>query len=102
MAGNSTLDPDNLPLTSGQSHGLGHDIGSLGPSDTSDSGSDMKGTGQGVPRAGKTGALVETTGEEGSNSDSQGTGERASVNPGNSAPTGADIDVDRIDALNGD
>ena len=42
----STLDPDNFP-TDGKPHmnPRGHDIKSLGPSDSSDSGSDMDGPG---------------------------------------------------------
>lgn len=40
----STLDPDNFPLGNrGQRKPTGHDIGSLGPSDSSDSGSDLVG-----------------------------------------------------------
>ncbi|MGQ0651274.1 MAG: hypothetical protein ACT4P4_03240 [Betaproteobacteria bacterium] len=46
MAGKSTLDPDNLPARGGNRHTLkGHDTRSLGPSDSSDSGSDMAGPG---------------------------------------------------------
>ena len=44
MAG-STLDPDNIPAKRGRHTQKGHDVASLGPSDTSDSGSDMKGPG---------------------------------------------------------
>jgi len=44
MAG-STLDPDNIPARPKRHEQKGHDVGSLGPSDTSDSGSDMKGPG---------------------------------------------------------
>lgn len=45
MASNSTLDPDNFPV-GGKPRGApkGHDIGSLGPSDSSDSGSDLAGS----------------------------------------------------------
>jgi hypothetical protein len=44
MASNSTLDPDNFPAGSRQRGSLkGHDIGSLGPSDSSDTGSDLAG-----------------------------------------------------------
>lgn len=44
MASHSTLDPDNFPVGSRQSGRLkGHDIGSLGPSDSSDTGSDLAG-----------------------------------------------------------
>jgi hypothetical protein len=44
MAG-STLDPDNIPAKRRRHTQKGHDVASLGPSDTSDSGSDMKGPG---------------------------------------------------------
>ena len=41
----STLDPDNIPQRRfGETH-PGHDVRSLGPSDSSDSGSDMAGPG---------------------------------------------------------
>jgi hypothetical protein len=58
----------------------GHDIASLGPSDSSDTGADMVGT---------TGALDSTT-------DRQGTGERASVGSEFDVKTGADITADRV------
>jgi len=44
MAG-STLDPDNIPRRRKRHTQKGHDVSSLGPSDSSDSGSDMKGPG---------------------------------------------------------
>ena len=44
MAG-STLDPDNMPARRGRKTVKGTDVKSLGPSDTSDSGSDMAGPG---------------------------------------------------------
>jgi hypothetical protein len=44
MAG-STLDPDNIPARRGRKTVKGTDVKSLGPSDTSDSGSDMAGPG---------------------------------------------------------
>ena len=44
MAG-STLDPDNIPARPGRKTVKGTDLKSLGPSDTSDSGSDMAGPG---------------------------------------------------------
>ena len=50
MASNSTLDPDNFPTRSPpRQHGKGHDVRSLGPSDSSDSGSDLAGA---LPNAG--------------------------------------------------
>jgi len=45
MAGRSTLDPDNFPRRQPGSTPPGHDTRSLGPSDSSDSGSDMAGPG---------------------------------------------------------
>ncbi len=47
MAG-STLDPDNVPAKPGRHTQKGHDLASLGPSDTSDSGSDVTGAGREV------------------------------------------------------
>jgi hypothetical protein len=44
MAG-STLDPDNFPPQRGRKALKGHDVGTLGPSDTSDSGQDLAGPG---------------------------------------------------------
>lgn len=44
MAG-STLDPDNIPPRRSRKTLKGHDVGALGPSDTSDSGQDMAGPG---------------------------------------------------------
>jgi hypothetical protein len=41
----STLHPDNFPAGRGEKAPPGHDIRSLGPSDSSDSGSDMAGPG---------------------------------------------------------
>ena len=58
----------------------GHDIRSLGPSDSSDTGADMVGTG---------GPLDST-------SDRNGTGERTSVSIESDANTNADISADRI------
>lgn len=83
----STLDPDNLPVTPDRVLGSGHGKGALGPSDSSDSGSDM----QGVP-----GQDAE---ELDNDSDAAGTGERAGVEPRNTAPDGGDIDVDHVESL---
>jgi hypothetical protein len=50
MAGKSTLDPDNFPANSRRRRPpKGHDVRSLGPSDSSDSGSDLAGQ---LPNAG--------------------------------------------------
>lgn len=82
----STLDPDNLPVTSDRKLGKGHGTDALGPSDRSDTGSDV----QGGPAA-----------EEGlldSDTDAEGTGERGAV--GSDPDTlGADINVDHIESV---
>ena len=43
MTGTSTLDPDNFPEAPDRSLGKGHGVDSLGPSDISDTGSDVVG-----------------------------------------------------------
>jgi hypothetical protein len=83
----STLDPDNLPVTPDRVLGSGHGKGALGPSDSSDSGSDM----QGVP--GQDAEELEN------DSDAAGTGDRAGVEPHNGAPDGGDIDVDHVERM---
>jgi len=75
MANSSLLDndemiPDEPP---------GHDTGSLGPSDSSDTGSDIIGT-----------SLAD------SDTDRHGTGERISVEPDEDEPDGSDIAPDHI------
>jgi len=77
MAG-STLDPDNIPASRGRKTVKGTDVKSLGPSDTSDSGSDVN---PGEPA--------------GSTSDGGGTGERENIE-GEQGRTDADRDTDRI------
>lgn len=56
----STLDPDNIPVGTDCKLGSGHDKRTLGPSDTSDSGSDLVG---------------EPDSELDSDTDAEGTGE---------------------------
>lgn len=89
MAGTSTLDPDNMPGRPDREIGKGHGTGALGPSDSSDSGSDMQGAQP--PGPGDT--------ELDSDSDRHGTGERASVGGDSPAPDGGDIDVDHVESL---
>lgn len=60
----STLDPDNIPVGADRTLGRGHGTRALGPSDNSDSGSDVTG---------------EPDTELDSDTDAEGTGERASV-----------------------
>ncbi|HUP30394.1 MAG TPA: hypothetical protein VM122_09495 [Usitatibacter sp.] len=79
------LHPDNLTNGKDRILGRGHSVGALGPSDTSDSGSDLQG------------ALGED--ELASDSDSSGTGERATVERDNEVIDGADIDTDHVEEL---
>jgi hypothetical protein len=75
----STLDPDN-DLTPDRQLGVGHDDSALGPSDSSDSGSDVKGL---------FGSDTDT--------DSTGTGERATVEMLDEGKGSQDIGVDHIE-----
>jgi hypothetical protein len=91
MAGGSTLDPDNLAdesprpgagaMPAREGRARGSDTGSLGPSDSTDSGSDLVGTRQMPPE------------ELLSDSDAAGTGDRAGVDPVEAE--GEDIGFDR-------
>jgi hypothetical protein len=106
----SSLDPDNLTSGPDRSLGKGHGTGALGPSDTSDSGSDISGgPGLGLQLGFEPEPDTET-GEDGisdsagpdlgdsdldSDTDSSGTGERAAATR-DTVRDGADIDVDRI------
>jgi hypothetical protein len=78
MGSTSTLDPDNFPHGRPRKNLKGHDVRALGPSDSSDTGADMAGTGP----------LDDT-------SDRSGTGERTTVDEQRARP-GHDIDTDRI------
>jgi hypothetical protein len=77
MTGNSTLDPENLSERLRQRRTEAEN--SLGPSDSSDSGSDLTGTREGEDAG-----------------DRFGTGERASVDENEPARAGADVDADRV------
>ncbi len=73
----------------------GRDVDTLGPSDSSDSGSDVQGErpmATAPDNAAELGALPV---ESGTNTDSAGTGERASAT-GDEPPPAADIQPDRI------
>lgn len=90
MAGSSSLDPDNFPQTPDRTLGRGHGTRALGPSDSSDSGSDVQG-----------GSAAADIGDADldSDTDAGGTGERAAVGRDNGAPDGADIDVDHVETV---
>lgn len=114
MAGNSTLDPDNFPVgVKRRKTQKGHDTRSLGPSDSSDSGSDMavpglidddainldRGTNEDT-EAGRddiadAGASVGDL-EMDDNSDRYGTGEHLTAGKEPNVRVNGDIDVDRI------
>ena len=114
MSGNSTLDPENYPSDRTPSDlPPGHDTRSLGPSDSSDSGSDMAGPGlidddalpldrgtnedQEAGRAdtANAGASVGDDDME-DNSDRFGTGERRAAGKEPSVRAGRDVGIDRI------
>lgn len=86
MAG-STLDPDNIAGGRPAAIPAGHDTRSLGPSDSSDSGSDMAG-----PHTGEDLGDRELDGA----SDRHGTGERSSAGREPDAREGADVEADRV------
>jgi hypothetical protein len=77
----STLDPDN-DLTLDRKLGTGHDDSALGPSDSSDNGSDVKGLFGGD-----------------SDTDRQGTGERSTVEMPDESEARQDIGVDHIESV---
>src|SRR5471030_143335 len=117
----STLDPDNIPLGKDRSVGSGHGTGALGPSDTSDSGSDVQGgigladdaalddadlgLGKGLNDDPEMSTAGGTAGPDlgdadlDSDSDSNGTGERAATGFDHieTLPDGADPDDDEGD-----
>lgn len=113
--GNSTLDPENLTNEPDRRVDLGHGIDALGPSDSSDSGSDIQGgsglaheekegldLGSGTTSDLEQGSAGGTAGPDvgdanlDSDSDSGGTGERAAAGRDTTVEAGRDIDVDRI------
>ena len=113
MSGTSTLDPDNFPTGRDRSVGKGHGTGALGPSDTSDSGSDIAGgsglaqedeldLGSGTTSDLDAGTAGGTAGPDvgdanlDSDSDSGGTGERASAGRDSTVEDGRDISVDHV------
>lgn len=87
----SPLDPANNSYRSDRSVHKGHGTRNLGPSDSSDSGSDIVGAGAGV------GDL-----ELDSDSDREGTGERRGADAREEVPEAADIEPDRIEKVDGD
>lgn len=108
----STLDPDFTPEPDRQL-GIGHGTDSLGPSDLSDTGSDMQGVGlsgdvglemdEGTTSdpdrstAGGTAGPDVGDADLDSDTDSGGTGERAAAGRDSVETDGADIDVDQVE-----
>jgi hypothetical protein len=111
----STLSPDNLPAGRDRRTGRGHGTEALGPSGSSDTGSDVQG-GHGLAhdvdrfgldrgtnedpdesRAGETGGPDIGDGNLDSDSDAGGSGERASAGRDTPAADSWDIDVDHIE-----
>lgn len=117
MTGTSTLDPDNFPRRRDRSLGSGHGTEALGPSDTSDSGSDVVGAsglgqeddllglGSGTTSdldqslAGGTAGPDLGDADLDADSDSGGTGERAAAGRDAHIRDGADIGVDHIETI---
>jgi len=112
MAG-STLDPDNIPARPARKTMKGEDVKSLGPSDTSDSGSDMAGPGlvdddvlpldRGTnedPEGGTVGKIEAGASvgdrEMDDNSDKDGTGEHLTAGKEPRMRPNQDRDVDRV------
>jgi hypothetical protein len=84
----SPLDPSNNEVRNDRVLHRGHGTRALGPSDSSDSGSDTVGAAGGLDDS-----------ELDSDSDRSGTGERASAS--GSTPEGADIAPDHIERVDG-
>lgn len=119
MSGISTLDPDNFPQAPDRSLGRGHGTDALGPSDNSDSGSDVRGgpgfalgldedlianLERGTNEDYAIGHGTDTAGADmgdanlDSDTDAGGTGERASAGR-DSVRDGADIGTDSIESI---
>ncbi|HXS53739.1 MAG TPA: hypothetical protein VN782_14490 [Usitatibacter sp.] len=111
----STLTPDNLPAGRDRRTGRGHGTEALGPSGSSDTGSDVQGA-HGLAhdadrfgldrgtnedpdesRAADTGGPDIGDGDLDSDSDATGSGERAAAGRDSAAADSRDIDVDHIE-----
>lgn len=86
--------------TPAPSQAEGRDTDALGPSDSSDSGSDIQGERLAATESDDGDFMHATPAVHGSDSDSGGTGERGSAIPGEDA-AGADISADHIETLGG-
>lgn len=114
----STLDPENTPEPD-RRLGKGHGTDALGPSDTSDTGSDVQGglrwaaeadigLDKGTQEDPDSGPRDATAGPDvgdaqlDSDTDASGTGEVATAGRDSDIEAGSDIDVDRVDYLDED
>ena len=86
----STLTPGNLPAGPDRRTHQGHGTSALGPSDSSDSGSDLSGI--------TAGADIGDSDLD-SDSDRQGTGERGAAARDKVEQDGSDIDTDHIERI---
>jgi hypothetical protein len=96
MMSGSTLDP---PEEGRVETGKGHGTGALGPSDTSDSGSDVQGEKRypgDIEDELDAHAIGQSDAELASDTDRYGTGEAASADGDNNLPTDADILPDEV------
>lgn len=96
----STLDPDNDDIA--PANAPGHDVDSLGPGDSSDTGSDTRGAKRhDFDRDSELDnhALEEGVDEAMSDTDRGGTGERASADGDGSLEPDSDVLPDRIDNI---
>jgi hypothetical protein len=109
----STLDPDYLTGGRDRSLGRGHGTDALGPSDLSDTGSDMQGTGlagdvgldmdEGTTSDPERSTAGGTAGPDvgdanlDSDTDSGGTGERAAAGRDSIEADGNDVDIDQVE-----
>lgn len=120
MTGSSTLDPDNFPGAPDRSTGKGHGIDALGPSDVTDSGSDVVGgpgfaadldddqvldLDRGTTSDNEEGYVHDSAGADmgdpnlDSDSDFGGTGERAAAGRDLNVRDGADIGTDHVESI---
>lgn len=120
MTGASTLDPDNFPGAPDRSLGKGHGVDSLGPSDVTDSGSDVVGgpgfaanldddqrldLDTGTNEDPEASYAHDSAGADmgdpdmDSDSDYGGTGERAAAGRDVVGKDGQDIDTDHIESI---
>lgn len=101
----STLDPDNIPEPDRQL-GKGHGNDALGPSDISDTGSDVQGglkaieePGLGLERGTSEDADSRNINVSRDTEDASGTGETSTAGRNADVEIAGDIDIDRIDDL---